>query len=423
MKLSASRVTVVAILFVTLVLVVPSLIPSPDARPTDSDISATVPPGPEHPQGRDELPLPVASGEPEANPQTALQLEPFTCRTRRAELYVPRDTAVTPKRTPSGATCCTPVRDDIDKGLTMFHLLTRYLCAAHPSPYRLAAAGAAVPGGGDSAVASRDGAPRRVRVLQIGANSGDNANDHLYRFLSKRHWAEAVLLEPVPWLFQQLKTAYRDLQADGTVTLVNAAVGNHSGSVPFWAPLADAPGWVRQMGGFSITPKNLQQLRKKRMLHYMRKTSVSVLSMNRVLTAARPSWRGQFPHVVVIDTEGFDAHVVNMLLDVVNATANGGDAGSSGHQRHSPRPLDGTYPAIIQYEWKHVPDADDLRLAERLERMGYCTMRVHYDRLAYHGPSMEQAGGRPLECEVGFDVSLGTAAAAAVAATAVASSP
>ena len=58
---------------------------------------------------------------------------------------------------------------------------------------------------------------------------------------------------------------------------------------------------------------------------------------------------------------------------------------------------------IIQYEWKHLSDADNAAVIARLQSLGYCTLRVHYDLLAYHAATMEQ-GGIADRCDVEFAV-------------------
>ena len=375
---------------------------------------------------------PVVSGSGQSNTEkqtagataggsTLLPLEPFRCAARRATMHVPRnrsDYQVSPSGA-KGAMCCTPVKDDIDKGLTMYHLLTRYLCTAHRSAFRvkvdaeaidaslrkgdaMARVSASIDAAEVDPAAAADGGgatgSQRVRVLQIGANTGDNENDHLFRFLRQKHWAEAVLVEPVPWLFERLSAAYKDLAASGVVTLVNAAVGTKDGTLPFFAPLPDAPGWVKQMGGFKITPRNMNVLKKKKMTKYIKETSVTVKSVGSVLNVARPSWRGRLPHVVVIDTEGFDASVVAMLLDEVlsmrHELAESGD-GEAAEALAIP---------VIQYEWKHLSVESDDATMQRLRDLGYCVLRVHYDTLAYHARTFEGAGSA-LQCDVGFDVS------------------
>ena len=356
---------------------------------------------------------------PPAPSQALLPLEPFRCSARRATMKVPRNRSDL-QASPSGVgVCCTPVKNDWDLGLTMYHLLTRYLCAVHRSPFRVAVDAPALarasekPGDAmprapyvadlDPAAAgdvARATAPQRVRVLQIGANTGDNENDHLFRFLRQKHWAEAVLVEPVPWLFSKLSAAYKGLSESGVVTLVNAAVGTEDGTLPFYAPLPDAPGWVKQMGGFKITPRNMNVLKKKRMTRYIKETTVNVKSVRSVLNVARPSWRGRLPHVVVIDTEGFDAKVVHMLLDEVTTMRH--DLAESGNGKAA----QALAIPIVQYEWKHLSVEDNDAVMARLRGLGYCVLWVNDDTLAYHA-SIFDAAGKDLQCDVGFDVTFG----------------
>lgn len=344
MPVARAQVVLGALVATTLVLFVsvePAEVPKPVpavSRPRVSDRSA-VPAASTGAQGR--------------------VLPPFKCATKPVDMHRPRDNSSV-SWSPSGRVCCGAVKNDIDRGLTLYHFLTRYLCAVAPA----------------------DGRP--LRIVQVGANSGDNANDHVVTFLRQR-WADAVLLEPVPWLFRKLQQTYAEHKDH--ISLVNAAVTGSDGVVPFVAPKKGASGWVTQMGGVgALTRKNYETLRKRKELHLIEQVNVSSVSMRSVL--AMRGWGGELPDLVVIDTEGFDANIVAMLLDTIQESG----------ARHR---LHGSVIPFIQYEWKHLERAVDDKVVQRLRGLGYCVSRVHYDTVAYDA-SLENSW--PAKCSDGFAV-------------------
>jgi FkbM family methyltransferase len=234
--------------------------------------------------------------------------------------------------------CCPGIKDDIDLGLSLFHFLSRILCTTWTT--------------------SSEADVRRFRIIQVGANSGDNANDHLVRLL-KMNIAEAALLEPVPWLFEALQRTYQGHRQH--IQLFNVAMSNQaSGNVTFTAPKRGAKGWSNQMGGLSLPPRSLKHVEKKKLHHLFETIQVPSVNVESLLSTLH--W-DNLPDAVVIDTEGFDAHIVNMFLDAQS---------SKSRQKIK----------LIQYEWKHIGADARTKLIGRLTEQGYCVTQVHYDDIA-----------------------------------------
>ena len=262
----------------------------------------------------------------------------------KAELHAPR--------AGDAPQCCRAVRNDIDRGLTLLHHISRLLCHVK---------------GGDI---------RKVSVIQIGANSGDNANDHLVHLLLK--WpVEALLVEPVPWLFSQLSRTYS--QHLDRIHLLQAAVSEQDGTVSFVAPKPSAKGWLRQMGGIGLPPKSGRAVAKLHAANSFERINVtsvtfaSLLNMSGLQGVAHSP-----PDVLVVDTEGYDARIVLMAVRVIEEAYHG--------KQRIP---------ILQYEWKHLSNSVQEELHHRLEELRYCIVRVHYDDIAY----------QPIDnllCEVGY---------------------
>lgn len=261
--------------------------------------------------------------------------------------------------------CARAVSQDVDHGRTLSHVMKRYFCS-HPT-YPLATAG------------------RTMRIVQVGANTGDNANDHLVTFL-KSGVAQGVLLEPVPWIFKRLSSTYKH-HAD-TVRLVNAAMSEQDGNVSFMAPNEKTSGWLPQMGGLHLPPKTIKSLTKKGGLRMFEKITVRSTRFQTLLKSVEWHRSKNPPDVFVVDAEGYDAVIMEMVLDAV-ATMFGVDARIP----------------IIQFEWKHIGNAAREKLWDSLASLGYCVMQVHYDDVAIHASvlqrTMEKVGG---VCDVSYDL-------------------
>ena len=260
--------------------------------------------------------------------------------------------------------CCPGVEGDIDHGFSMYHFTSRLMCA-----------------GQRYANHRSNKADVPFRVIQIGANTGDNANDHLVKFL-KMGIAEAALMEPVPWVYERLTDTYKDHSA--RITTLNAALSSKAeGNVSFTAPKKDARGWVPQMGGLSLPPRSLASAKKKGLLKFFETIEVRSFTVRSLLQYL--GWE-RLPDIVVIDVEGFDAKVVEMFLQVMH------DAKE-------------TIP-IIQYEWKHLQQPVLVQLRNELASKGYCVVRVHYDDIAIHTDAAAMVEGGD-GCSASFTLEVG----------------
>lgn len=241
--------------------------------------------------------------------------------------------------------CCHAVEKDFETGVTLAHVMKRHYCTAVQS-------------------ASRRGRP--MRVLQVGANTGGNANDPLHSFL-KLQAAHALLVEPVPHLFQELEETYKAV--NGTVKLLRAAVTSFDGVTSFIAPRRNVTGWWAQMGGIRLEPiaqsrvTQYQQQNPRRLL--FRNITVGALRLSTVLRHA--GWLDHVPDVFVVDAEGYDERVLQMLLLTV-------------HELYGPS----ARIPIIQWEWKFMSDATRHHMWWQLAALGYCVMEVCHDDIAVY---------------------------------------
>jgi FkbM family methyltransferase len=256
--------------------------------------------------------------------------------------------AIASRLAPESPLCCGPVAGDVDNGLTLAHLMTKFFCTSAQTT-------------------------RRMRVVQVGANTGDNVNDHLVKFL-KTNLADAALLEPVPWIFKKLEQTYAEHRA--RVRLMNAAMSETDGTVSFQAPDERAKGWDVQRGGINLPASSVRALKRNKALGLFKTITVDSTTFQSLLdkmawgaepaTAAAVDGGSTCPiDVFVVDAEGYDAVIMTMVLDAV-ARLFGADARIP----------------ILQFEWKHLTKAVRSQLRARLTQLGYCVHQVHYDDVA-----------------------------------------
>eukprot|EP00759_Apiculatamorpha_spiralis_P031801 PhF_6_TR33584/c0_g1_i2/m.49014 len=238
--------------------------------------------------------------------------------------------------------CCKPLPRDIDHGYTMYRHLSKLVCTSTSH--------------------------RVIRILQIGANTGDNDNDHLHAILKKQnkkvspHSVNAILVEPVPWLFKRLSKVYAEQQEHGTVHLVQAAVSNQVGKTTFTAPKEGTRGWKAQMGGLVLPPRTEKFVHRNKAYNSFEKIEVDTVTVRSLMET---HWGGHtsYADVIVIDTEGGDYIIMKHIFQDRSLLHN---------------------VSIIQFEWKHMTEQRRDELMKVLEtEYSMCVLKVHYDVLAY----------------------------------------
>jgi FkbM family methyltransferase len=192
---------------------------------------------------------------------------------------------------------------------------------------------------------------RRALVVQIGAYDG-KSNDFLsYLLLNNSKW-QAILVEPVPFLFERLKSTY--LSAPW-VNFSNVAIGIESKSMTFYyvAPAAekDFPDWCTQLGSFSKEHilKHLDSIEP--FIHSVEvkcETLMDFLSRCGAINL----------DVLMVDAEGFDYDIVYQV-----------DFGR-------------TKPRIIVYEHTHLSQQQRTELIGKLQSGGYRVTQYDEDTLA-----------------------------------------
>ena len=274
---------------------------------------------------------------------------------------------------------------------------------------------------------------RRLRVVQVGANSGDNANDPLYELL-RRHdglLARSALLEPVPWVFNSLVKTYsgvdstttitstaannsnnavvggggadkskrtrnmyrrervtQNLVQQGIVTPMRNAMSNTEGGISFMAPkpatetlqgrsASSIKNWMAQVGGINIAKKVEKHVAKEKLSSFIGRIEVEAIRFETVLRRMRwvssdDTARNLLPDIFVVDSEGHDDVILNVVLDDI--------ARHYGPSARIP---------LMLYEFKHFTEERHFGMLKRLAGLEYCLSVVGEDVVAVH-MSVEQ---------------------------------
>lgn len=200
---------------------------------------------------------------------------------------------------------------------------------------------------------------RRVFFVQVGSNDGVHG-DPLHELIRLHsHW-RGVFVEPVPYLFERLKSHYA---IRPTLHFENVAISGQEGTRPFYyvAPEAkralgeELPYWFEQLGSFdrSHIVKHLDG----RLDPFILMATVPCRTLNAVIEKYAPS----AVDLVHIDTEGYDYEVLQ-TFDIA---------------KH--RPL------AVLMEHAHLSQADQLASLELFREYGYRICQKDGDTLAFAG--------------------------------------
>jgi len=178
-----------------------------------------------------------------------------------------------------------------------------------------------------------------ITFVQVGANDGVTA-DPIYFFCKKYKWS-GVLVEPVPYIFSQLKESYAGY--DENLIFENCAISNSPGETSFY-----------EFNEGSTVPsyKALGSLDKNQLLQYCRtpehRADIHEWKVNCItLMELLEKYNYKQLDLLVIDAEGYDARIL-MSLD-----------------------LNLIKPKVIYYESMNVPAIELQPLEANLKENGY----------------------------------------------------
>lgn len=91
---------------------------------------------------------------------------------------------------------------------------------------------------------------RKVDILQVGAHIGNTGNDPIFSKIE--NYNDIILVEPVPYLFEQLKNNYSTKKNFNNMSFLNLAVSNHNGTTDLHIPsqsndFSKLFGWTNQL--------------------------------------------------------------------------------------------------------------------------------------------------------------------------------
>lgn len=195
-------------------------------------------------------------------------------------------------------------------------------------------------------------------IIQVGANDG-TMDDPVHKII-QRMGLPAILIEPLPDLFEKLKDSYANCSK---VRFENCAIGSQPGTATIYRVRKDAdhlPEWSRGIASFDknviLKHGTWDGLRGKNLDRYIETLQVPVMTLPQIAT--RHVDIGRIA-VLQVDTEGHDYVVVKSAIE------------------------GGLTPPIINYEHKHLKYSDQEACRNLLERRGYTFLTTTTDTLAH----------------------------------------
>jgi FkbM family methyltransferase len=197
----------------------------------------------------------------------------------------------------------------------------------------------------------------RTSFVQIGAGDGVSG-DPIHQLIIRHRWT-GVMVEPVPYLFNQLTRNYAGLAG---LRFENCAIGETSGNAKFWylreSQNEQLPNWYNQLGTLKLEnllkhESELPDLKSLIVQHEVRCKSLREL----ILSAARTTF-----DLLLVDAEGYDDAIVKQVDgESVN-------------------------PNLIVFERKHLDQSQTEICYQHLRFLGYEIIESYYDAVAARNP-------------------------------------
>jgi FkbM family methyltransferase len=161
----------------------------------------------------------------------------------------------------------------------------------------------------DMSTSSLENKVPHVNVLQIGAHVGHSVNDPLFHTDLKNQ--TLVVIEPVPFLFQQLVANYKAKEASNYILCLNVAMSNTDGTLKLYVPspqndFSQFPFWASQLASTNPThiSTHLPTLKTD-------EVEVPCYRLNTLIKNLGIQWLD----TLMVDTEGHDYEIL-MDLDL-----------------------------------------------------------------------------------------------------------
>jgi FkbM family methyltransferase len=185
------------------------------------------------------------------------------------------------------------------------------------------------------------GGRKNLFIVQIGSNDG-TTGDPICNLLRRHPSWKALLVEPVPFLFERLRINYR---GNNNVQFDNVAIAAEAGTSTFYfvdaaakQQIPDLPCWFDQLGSFDRS--HIARLLGDALKPFIVSIELATLPLSAVLDRNNVTTMD----VLHIDTEGYDWIILRQLdLNVFQ-------------------------PKVILFEHKHLQDSEKREAVNFLER-------------------------------------------------------
>ena len=142
-------------------------------------------------------------------------------------------------------------------------------------------------------------------IIQIGSHIGNTINDPIFKHIDKT--TKLILVEPVPFLFKQLKVNYTNKLKDTTnITFINKAVSSFMGTIKLTIPsqknkFENFPFWASQLS--SVNPNHIKDHIKELITEEI---TVPTTTINQIIKENKV----KDIYLLHIDTEGHDFEIL-----------------------------------------------------------------------------------------------------------------
>ncbi len=161
----------------------------------------------------------------------------------------------------------------------------------------------------------------QMRLVQIGAHAG-NQNDPLFRFIKTTFpkfpdKCKAVLVEPIPRHFRELRATYADCPG---VYFANVAIAENNEPKTIWSLRDDVdpaahgfPPWFTQLSSFNPGRVNLLEEITPEMRDFLKQNTIPGLVRCSTFEALLESFRMEQVELIVIDVEGYELEILKTI--------------------------------------------------------------------------------------------------------------
>jgi FkbM family methyltransferase len=185
---------------------------------------------------------------------------------------------------------------------------------------------------------------QNLTIVQIGSNDG-KSDDPIHDLLIVNETWRAILVEPVPFLFERLKINYSNVKG---VQFANVAIGETEGLTPFFFldhllcnSLPNLPPWFDQLGSFN--EEHIVKHLGESIRPWIVRLEIPTVPLSKLFS----NYGITHIDVLHIDTEGYDWKILSQL------------------------DFELFHPRVILFEYKHLSEIEKLSALTLLKKFYY----------------------------------------------------